>query len=219
MSLAERLTALKEGNRSKMPESSKKVMADDLLRLGESGIVEKAPKVGEKLADFKLSNQKGEQVTLSDLRGKGPVVVTFYRGGWCPYCNLQLNAYQQILKDIKAEGATLVAITPELPDASLSTSEKNDLQFEVLTDINSGYAEEIGIMFTVSEELIPVYESFGRHVEAHNGEGQYNVPLASTFIIDTDGVVTFAFVAVDYTYRAEPADIIKALKSINGVTK
>ena len=111
----------------------------------------------------------------------------------------------------------MVAVTPELPDSSLSTVEKNELDFEVLSDVNSDYARELGIVFTVSEELRPLYESFGINIEKHNGKGQYDVPLASTFIIDVNGTISYAFVAVDYTLRAEPEEIIAELKSLRKV--
>ena len=140
--------------------------------------------------------------------------MTFYRGGWCPYCNLELRAYQAVLPEIKAAGATLVAITPELDDASLSTSEKNELEFEVLTDANSDYARELGLVFTLPERLRPIYESFGINVEEHNGEGQFDLPLAATFVVDVDGSIARAFVDADYTLRAEPSDVVEVLRSL-----
>ena len=140
--------------------------------------------------------------------------MTFYRGGWCPYCNLELRAYQAVLPEIKAVGAVLVAITPELPDASLSTSEKNELEFEVLTDANSDYSREIGLVFTLPARLRPIYETFGINVEAHNGDGQFDLPLAATFIVDVDGSIASAFVNADYTVRAEPSDVVEVLRSL-----
>ena len=182
--------------------------------LATSGITEAAPKVSDKLTSFNLPNQKGEAQSLEALLEKGPVVLTFYRGGWCPYCNLELRAYQEILSDIKMEGASLVAITPELPDASLSTSEKNELQFEVLTDKNSNYAREIGLVFTLPETLRPIYENFGIHIEEHNGSGQFDLPLAATFVLRQDGTIASAFVDADYTKRQEPSDVLNVLKEI-----
>ena len=93
----------------------------------------------------------------------------------------------------------------------MSTSEKNELEFEVLTDINSDYAREIGLVFTLPEELRPIYKSFGIELEAHNGKGQFDLSLAATFVVRVDGTITYAFVAADYTQRAEPADIVKEL--------
>ncbi len=214
MSLKKQLSTLKAQRFANLPEKIQKIMSDDLNTLSKSGLVEGAPKAGEKLKNFKLSNHLGESRSLAALRENGPVVVTFYRGGWCPYCNLELRAYQEILPQIKEAGATLVAITPELPDASLSTSERNALDFEVLTDTNSDYAREIGILFTLSEELRPIYESFGIDIEKHNGNGQFDLPLAATFVVDVDGTIACAVVDADYTLRAEPSDVINVLKSL-----
>lgn len=214
MSLTEQLAELKAQNLTRIPDDAQKVMFADLEKLAQSGLVEGAPKKGEALKDFTLVNQNGEPRNLAALQKNGPVVVTFYRGGWCPYCNLELRAYQQVLQEITASGATLVAITPELPDASMTTVEKNELGFEVLTDTNSDYAREIGIVFTVSEVLRPIYESFGINLEAHNGKGQFDVPLAATFVVGTDGTIAYAFVAADYTLRADPADVVNVLNTL-----
>lgn len=214
MSLKEQLTTLKAENLSKIPEEAQAIIFSDLKWLEKSGIVNQAPKVGERLKYFDLPNHLGESRNLAQLLEKGPVVVTFYRGGWCPYCNLELRAYQQVLPEIKAAGATLVAITPELPDASINTKEKNELEFEVLTDANSEYARELGVVFTLNAELREVYESFGIEVEKHNGTGQFDVPLAATFVVDAEGSISSAFVAVDYTLRAEPSDIVKELRAL-----
>lgn len=214
MSLTHKLEELKANILPQIPEDAKKVMFDKTEELAKTGIAERAPKDGDKLKDFNLSNQNGETRNLTDLRKEGPVVITFYRGGWCPYCNLELRAYQQVLPEIKAAGATLVAITPELPDASLSTAEKNELDFEVLTDTDSDYARELGIVFTLADELRPIYKSFGIEVEKHNGEGQYDLPLSATFVVNTDGSIVCSFVDADYTLRADPADIVKVLQSI-----
>lgn len=214
MSLQTQLTQFKESKITQIPEEIKNIMFDDLAKLSESGIVEAAPKTGDILKDFTLPNHRGEVSSLAELRKQGPVVITFYRGGWCPYCNLELRAYQEILPQIKAAGATLVAITPELPDESLTTSERHSLEFDVLTDKNSDYAREIGVVFTVSERLRPIYEGFGINIEKHNGKGQFDVPLAATFVVDVDGSIACAVVEADYTVRAEPSDVVKILESL-----
>ncbi len=211
MALQKELTALKNENLAKFPEEVIQVLMQDLQKLSASGIVEKAPKVGDKIANFSLPNHLGNVLNLETLRKEGPVVITFYRGGWCPYCNLELKTYQEVLPEIKALGATLVAITPENPDESLTTSERHNLKFEVLTDDKSLYAQELGLAFSLSEELRPLYKNFGIEVEKHNGEGQFNMPLASTFVVDTDGTIAFSFVKEDYTLRAEPSEVLEVL--------
>lgn len=214
MSLTEQITEFKAGFVKNVPEEIQSIMGKATEELSLSGIVDKAPKVTEKLPSFNLNNQKGEQQNLEALLENGPLVVTFYRGGWCPYCNLELKSYQDLLPEIQAAGASLVAITPELPDNSLTTSEKNELSFEVLTDVNSDYARQIGLVFTLPEAIRPIYTSFGIHVEEHNGVGQFDLPLAATFVIATDGTIVNAFVDADYTKRQEPSEVIEILKSL-----
>ena len=217
MSLKEELSALKAQSMQKIPAEALPVLMKASKELEESGIVGQAPKKGDKLENFELPNQTGESQSLADLRKKGPVVVTFYRGGWCPYCNLQLKSYQQMLPEITAAGASLVAITPEKPDASLSTAEKNELKFDVLTDKDAQYARQLKLVFTLPEELRPIYKNFGIDVEAHNGEGKFDLPLAATFVVDTDGTIAYAMVDSDYTVRAEPSEILASLKSLDTV--
>lgn len=214
MTLAKQLSEYSEQSRTKMPASVQTVMADANRQLAESDMVANAPKVGDRMRNFTLPNHLGEQRDLGSLLENGPVVITFYRGGWCPYCNLELRAYQEVLQDITDLGATLVAITPELPDASLSTTEKNELQFEILSDVNAAYAQELGLVFTLPEELRSIYDSFGIDVEKHNGEGQFDLPLAATFIVGAGGIIASAFVNADYKVRQEPKDVVQALSTM-----
>ncbi|MDO6683994.1 MULTISPECIES: peroxiredoxin-like family protein [unclassified Agarivorans] len=199
----------------KAPLNVQQVMKQATKNLSESNIAANTPQQGQALPSFTLANQNGEKVSLNALLKDGPLVVTFYRGGWCPYCNLELRAYQQILPQIKALGANLVAITPELPDASLSTAEKNELQFQVLSDVNAEYAKSLDIVFALPEELRPIYSSFGIEVEQHNGAGQFDLPLAATFVVAQDGSIASAFVEADYTKRQEPSDLLPVLTSLN----
>lgn len=215
MSLNAQLTEKRQASKDGLPADIHAAMMKATKELSETGIVAKAPQVGEKLLNFELPNASGTNSNLQEILKEGPVVLTFYRGGWCPYCNLELQAYQAVLSDINAAGATLIAITPELPDESLSTSEKNELAFEVLTDKNSEYARELGLVFTLPEELRPIYSSFGIDVEKHNGKGQFDFPLAATFVIGTDGIIVDAFVDADYTQRKEPSETVKVLNDIS----
>lgn len=215
MSLSDQLSTYQAGFRERVPKDVQDVMGDATTKLAASGLVEAAPKVDEVLKDFKLPNQVGVERTLQELRSIGPVVVTFYRGGWCPYCNMELRVWQEALPEITAAGASLVAITPELPDESLSTIEKNELEFEVLTDVNAAYAREIGLAFPLSEELKPVYTGFGIDLEKHNGEGQFDLPMAATFVVDTEGLIVSAFVDADYTKRQEPSEVVSVLHGLS----
>ncbi|MEM9103374.1 MAG: peroxiredoxin-like family protein [Pseudomonadota bacterium] len=214
MTLTQQLDDYKKEFSSKVPSEAASLMQQATKDLASANIVDKAPKKGEKLLPFSLANHQGQQIELKGLLEKGPIILTFYRGGWCPYCNLELRAYQKVLSEIKALGANLVAVTPELPDASLSTIEKNALEFQVLSDVGAEYARALGLNFELPESLRPVYESFGISLEAHNGSGQFELPLAATFVIDKSGTIVSAFVDVDYTKRLEPEEAVSVLKAL-----
>ncbi|MEM8564166.1 MAG: peroxiredoxin-like family protein [Pseudomonadota bacterium] len=214
MSLHAEIESFREEFLASVPEEVQSLMGQATKDLVDSGLADSAIKKGQELPDAELINAKSEKIQLRSLLAQGPLVITFYRGGWCPYCNLELKAYQRVLPEMKAAGATLVAITPELPDSSLSTVEKNELAFEVLSDRNAEYAKQLGLVFALPEELRPVYKSFGIDLEQYNGKGQYELPLAATFVVNKDGVIISAFVEADYTKRQEPSEVIEALKSL-----
>jgi len=201
--------------RKKNPEFMKGV--DDIIN--EAKAFEKgknAIKIGEKAPDFKLPNPLGKEVQLYDLLSKGPVVVTFYRGSWCPYCNLQLRALQAKLKEIESLGATLVAISPEMPDASMTKNEISNMDFTVLSDQDAKVASQYGVAWKVREFLLD-HMRIDRELdlkEINNGNGSV-LPIPATFIIDTNGLVQWNYVNVDYRTRSEPDEIIEALKSIS----
>jgi len=217
MSLQQELAELKADIKTKVPAEVFHRFEKSIDDLEQQGVGSNAPKVGDNISNFVLSNQSGERRHLTDLRANGPVVMVFYRGGWCPYCNLELRAYQQILPQIEAAGATLVAITPETPDNSLSTSEKNELKFEVLTDAGAEYAKQIGISFSLPQDLRELYTSLGGDLNKFNGEGNWDLPIPATFVVDAGGKVVFAHVDPNYTTRANTKDVLSVVESVKNV--
>ncbi|MBN4050626.1 AhpC/TSA family protein [Gammaproteobacteria bacterium AH-315-M22] len=214
MSLQQQLDEFKVGFVAKVPADVQEKMAAATQALADSGMLSGVPKEGDILPEFTLPNQLYSPLSLSQLRANGPVLIVFYRGGWCPYCNLELRVYQAALDRINAAGAMLVAITPELADESLNTIEKNELGFQVLTDENASYARQLGLVHTLPDELRPIYDGFGIDLQKHNGKGQFDLPLPATYIVDTEGVIVKAFVDVDYTQRMEPEQAIVALEAM-----
>jgi len=214
MSLQQQLDEFKVGFVANTPPDAQEKMEAAKQALADSGMLSGVPKEGDTLPEFTLPNQLNSPLSLSQLRANGPVLIVFYRGGWCPYCNLELRAYQAALDRINAAGAMLVAITPELADESLNTIEKNELGFQVLTDENASYARQLGLVHTLPEELRPIYDGFGIDLQKHNGKGQFDLPLPATYIVDTDGIIVKAFVDVDYTQRMEPEQAIVALEAM-----
>ena len=172
--------------------------------------------VGQQVPAFELPNAEGNLVSSADLLAKGPLVVTFYRGSWCPYCNLQLRALQARLADINALGAQLVAISPQVPDGSLSKNEISEMDFIVLSDQNAKVAAEYGVAWEVPEFMLN-HMKVDRQLDLesiNNGNGSV-LPIPATFVIGTDGVISWRFVDVDYRTRSEPEDIIEALKKLS----
>lgn len=183
-----------------------------IKELAEGGIIVKAINVGDKAPEFSLSNHKGDTISLSKMLESGPVVLTWYRGAWCPFCNMQLRNLQRLLPQFNSYGVTLVALSPEKPDGSLSVKEQNELEFEVLSDFDNVVAKKYGIVFKLSEELSHHYKAtFQINLEGCNGTLSDELPLAATYVINQQGIVRYAYLDVDHTKRAEPADIIDVI--------
>ena len=213
MSLQEQLKAKYEEIKKNAPNEVA-IFDADTESFISSGDAPQGLQVGDQLASFELPNQLGQTISLDELQGDSNVVISFYRGGWCPYCNIELCVLQQALPEFKSHGARLIAISPQLPDESMSTAEKNELSFPVLSDAGNKVAREFGLVFALSEQLRPLYESFNIDLPATNGDKSFELPIPATFIIDSDGVVKGAFVNADHKQRMDPSDIINVLKEI-----
>ena len=178
----------------------------------------RAPQVGDLAPDFALPDQNGKEVYLSALLRNGPVVLIFYRGEWCPYCNLQLRTFQGHLDELSARGAQLVAVSPQTPDHSLSMAERNELGFRVLSDVGAGVIDRYGLRYEVSSEMRSLLQTAGNDLGAYNGEAGWVLPAPATFVVATDGEVRYAHVRGDWTERAEPTDVLAVLAKIASVS-
>ena len=194
-------------------EEKKQIYADGLTNVATSGVLEKALNLNDIAPNFTLKNALNKSVTLYDELKKGPIVLTWYRGGWCPYCNITLHYLQEKLPEFKKAGATLLALTPELPDNSLSTSEKNNLEFTVLSDVDNTIGKNYGIIFTLTEEVASIYNN-AFDLNSYNGNKSNELPLAATYVIDTNGIIKYAFLNADYRERAEVTEILTALTNL-----
>ncbi len=212
--LKETIARYDEQKKQKVPAEILQMMDQATLDLERAGISDHSVKSGDRVPAFCLPNHKGEMQDLNALLERGTLVLSFYRGGWCPYCNMELNALQRVLPEIEAAGSRLIAISPELPDKSLSTREKNALGFDILFDQGNQIAESFGLVFTLPEVLRPIYDKFGLDIPAYNGDQSFRLPMPATYIIDQTGMVRFHFVDADYTRRLEPAEIVEQLRSL-----
>ena len=191
------------------------MMESATANLKASGIESHAKKTGDAAPDAYMQDATGTLVSLSSLWARGPLIVIFYRGGWCPYCNLELRAWQKHLSELKELGATLVAISPQTPDNSLSTIEKNELRFPVLSDSNLNAASRFGIAFPLPLELVELYGTVGNNLPEINGNGEWILPVPATFVIDTSGTIRFAHVEADYRERAEPLEVLNFVRQLS----
>jgi len=211
--LAAQLAERNQANRARIPQAALRTLDDATATLVDSGRADAGLAVGDAMPDFTLPDHTGNDVSLSSLLARGPVVVSFYRGGWCPYCSLELRALQTRLEEITAAGATLVAISPQTPDDSLSTAEKLELRFPVLSDVGNVVADKLGLVFTIPEPLREVYQGFGIDLPAANGDHSFRLPIPATYVLGRDGTVLWRHVDPDYTRRAEPDDVLAALRA------
>jgi peroxiredoxin len=163
---------------------------------------------------FRLPDVRGNPVSLTDLLGRGPVVLTFYRGGVVPYCNIQLRAYQAILPQIAALGARLVAISPQLPEQSVATAQTDELTFDVLSDVGNHAARRFGLVYALPEELRAALRSNNKALPGINGDESWELPVPATYVIARDGRVVLAYIEVDYRKRLGPDAILDALRSL-----
>lgn len=171
-------------------------------------------RVGDKLPPFALSNALGKEVTNEELLKNGPFLITFYRGEWCPFCNLALRALQLNLDKFQAKGVTLVAISPELPNTSLSTTEKNELKFPVLSDVGNEFARELGIIFPMPDSLRPTFKAFGHDLVVRNGDDSFEVPVPASLLVDEKGIVRNTYINPNYWERLEPSTALEWIEAL-----
>ncbi|MFQ5534251.1 MAG: peroxiredoxin-like family protein [Sphingomonadales bacterium] len=213
MSLTEQIQQFSAQMAAQIPPEKLAIILGVTEKLKASGIENKCLAEGDTVPDFELPSHKGGTVSSKNLLAKGPVVISFYRGEWCPYCNLELKAFQDRLPELEDLGATLVAVSPQTPDHSLSAAEKNQVSFDVLSDHGNEMARKFGLVFTLAEELRPIYEGFGIDLPAFNGTETFELPIPATYVVGADGKIIKAFVDANYVLRLDPDDVIAALKA------
>jgi len=187
------------------------LMARATNELIESGQAQRAKKAGDVAPEFTLNDPEGNPVSSRDLLAKGPLVVSFYRGVWCPYCNLELQALQASLADIIARGANLIAISPQTMANSRKSQRDNKLDFPILSDVKSEVADAFGIRFALPDYLAEVYKSFGNNLPVVNDDPAWVLPMPARYVIATSGVIAYSEVNPDYTQRPDPSELLPVL--------
>jgi peroxiredoxin len=216
MALQDKLDAFKadfEGGRFplKPPKEALDTMHRATAELIASGQAQRARKAGEVAPEFTLTDPDGKPVSSRDLLAKGPLVVSFYRGVWCPYCNLELQALQEALPEIAARGASLVAISPQTAPNSRKSQRDNKLSFPILSDVRSEVADAFGIRFALPDDLVALYKSFKNDLPTFNDDPSWVLPMPARYVIGRDGVIACAEVNPDYTQRPDPSELLQVL--------
>ncbi|WP_428605464.1 peroxiredoxin-like family protein [Sedimenticola sp.] len=214
MGLQQQLDEQKRSTINKATPEILAIMAQATADLKASGIENRALKQGDPVPDFTLPDAHGREIRLTDLLERGPVVLNIYRGGWCPYCNLEMRALKAVLPQIEELGATLVAIAPEVPDKVAEMEARHEPGFEILSDVGNRVSRQFGLVFSLPESLRTIYAGFGVDLPAYNGDDRFELPLPATYVIRQDGQIAYGFVNADYTQRMEPEEIIRVLQSL-----
>ena len=209
--LKDEITAYNTAKREQVPAAILAIMAQCTDDLRVSGIENRALGSGDSVPDFELPNQHGEPRRLRDYLAESPLVLNIYRGGWCPYCNMEMKALHDVQPEIEARGARLIGMSPETPDRAMSTAERNGMTIDILSDAGNKVAEQMGLVFSLPEALRSIYEKFGIDLPAYNGDDSFRLPVPATYIIGQNGVIVYGFVNADYTLRLEPRDILANL--------
>ncbi len=213
MKLSDKLAQKKQATIQNISNEKWEIMEKSTNSLKEAKLSENAVKKGDLFPDFNLVNINNKCVKISDFKYEY-LVISFYRGGWCPYCNMELKALQSILPELKKLNTELIAISPEKPDNSLTTTEKNELSFTVLSDVDNKYAKLLGLVFQMPEDLRKLYHSFDIYVDMHNGNKDYELPMPATYIINKQKEVVYSFIPEDYTERLDPEKILRIIKNV-----
>lgn len=215
MTLQDKLDAFKVEFETKLaPAPAVEAFHRSTQDLIDRGLADGALKAGQVAPDFVLKDPDGNDVSSRELLAKGPVVLTFYRGVWCPYCNMELQALQEALPEIKARGAQLVAISLQGPENSRKSQRDNKLDFPILTDQGGDVSEEFGLKWTLQDFVIPVFQGFKVELPTIHGTDDWTLPMPARYILDTDGTIAYAEVNPDYTIRPEPSDMFPVLDKI-----
>lgn len=212
MSLAQQLEELTAKLRALVPAERLATIDRAIENLHAANPAAHALKSGEQAPGFELPDGDGMLWRSADLLRSGPLVVVFYRGRWCAYCNAQLVALQQIHSRIAGAGASLLAISPQTQKHSYMTRDMHRLRFPVLSDAGNQVARMFGLVYRVPPELQTMYESIFTKLPGYNGDASWELPLAATYVVQPSGMISFTRVDEDWRRRAEPEGILTALR-------
>jgi peroxiredoxin len=214
MSLESELAAQRERAYARRSPQERADRANAITEVQESGLAQGALQIGDRIPAFELPNTNGQTVKIGDLLANGPVVISFYRGSWCPYCQLEIRALRRRYSEIRSLGATLLAVSPERPERSRPFAETEALEVPVLWDSGNAVAQAFRLVHRIDAKIVAYQLGNGNDVAAFNGAKIPEVPLPATYVVDGNGVIRLAFVDADYTRRVEPDRILESLRQM-----
>lgn len=214
MSLSSTLDDTKTAVRAALPPATYDAIERSIADLRDTGIAGRARGVGDRIALPVLRSVDDRPIDLAEAAAGRPVVLVFYRGGWCPYCNATLRAYAEALPRIEAAGGTLIAVTPESAERASETARDDKLAFPVAVDVGNRFAEALGLAFALPDDLRPLYREIGIDLPARNGDASHGLPIPATYVLDASGRVAFAHVDADFTRRADPEAAVAAVERL-----
>lgn len=209
--LAKQIEQLNQELSSQLPQEVINAFGKSVDDLKTKNMEDRCIRPGEKMPEFLLPNATGKMIDSNDILKKGKMILAFYRGSWCPYCNLELKFLQDNLSRIKDKNAVLIAVSPQIPDHSLSMAEKNKLGFEVLSDQNNDFAKKLGIVFQLQDFVLPYYRNLGINLSEFNNNDENLLPVPAVFVVDQDRRIIFKYLDVNYMNRVDVEELIQAL--------
>lgn len=216
MSLAEETEAFAAQGRINPDPERMAIYAKAQRAVEATDILETALGVGDAAPMFTLPDAHGNAVSLADILANGPVVLSFYRGAWCPFCNLELAALQREVDSASAQGITLVAVSPNTPDVTTDLVAKHALTYPVLSDKENAVAKQFKLVFEMEEGLVDYYRNHDRDIAGMNGSEVWELPVPATYVIDQGGVIRYAYVNLNHRERAEPSEVVAVAASLAG---
>lgn len=212
--LTEEISRLQETMTADLIKHVQQVLHEENQRLLNSTVGQKSPRVGDRFPPFVLPNAYGQLVNSRDLIGQGALIVSFFKGQWSPYCDLELRAFQHFLPEIKSRNAQLAAITPMLPSHCMDIQNKAQLDYEVLSDVGNRLAGELDLSYRLSPKVIDVFEQLGYELPKFNGDQRWELPVPATYLVDNTGTILLAHCNIDNQRRLKPTTIIEVLSTL-----
>ena len=209
--LREELSAFSEEMAKNAPNEALQIISQEIEKLYKTGISEKALNVGNNVTDFQLEDSYGNVISLDSMVALGPAVISFNRGNWCPFCNIDFKHMQKNITAIEESGSNLFVISPQLKEKSAQLKAENGYDYPILHDTNNEVAKQFGICFTLSDELKTIHKSFGMDIPAHNGEDSFELPIPATYVVNQDKEIVYAYVNPNWMERAQIEDVKKFL--------